>query len=667
MSKKKAEIVLCITQDDASAAVSKALLAQLDAIRAKSQEMSGALNQLSTAQQKVVDDTQKRIDLEGKLLSGAGNLATTSAAVVANIAKLVGGTSTQLKEALEKVSTLAEIFKGAMEAIKTSQELLHALKEYRGLPGGSGAPKGGKEGAQGAAIQGVKTEAGAVEKVIDASADKAINTMFSGLASKLKGVGTSAATKIESLVGSLGSTLKGVATTAATRVETLLTGMSPNLGKAAEQAAKKLGSLVSSMGSKLQTAAGALGSKFESLKGPLSSALGSITGFFAGAGALAAGLAAVIAGAVAYIGVKLDEMFNNGRVLRTIKGWGKQVGHFFGTDLPTGELLPEDQRKAQEAAERKLAPVVKHNEVQKEVRGAQREYFAARGLGKDFNKHDLSQANDEIDKAESDWERIENRNDSTNLPMLREGRLAAYDHFKEAQEHILETTRETTKELESQLSTQRQQVTQAEKLVEQENARFQGRKADFGRLPKDIQQQIATIGNKLGTGKDLSDAEAELSDKYGFFKAATTKHYASKVTDDQARALQRGGESGIEAAVKAVADAKANEKKIQEALETSVRREQELTARILKARIEIAKIKSENLGEKLKVNTELPNLGTGAEAPKPPGHGQNTGHQQVAAHLAGELLAAMTKHLVPAIHETMRRTAAQITNAGSLT
>jgi hypothetical protein len=98
-----------------------------------------------------------------------------------------------------------------------------------------------------------------------------------------------------------------------------------------------------------------------------------------------------------------------------------------------------------------------------------------------------------------------------------------------------------------------------------------------------------------------------------------------------------------------------------------VRREQELTAPSLKARIEIAKIKSENLGEKLKVNTELPNLGTGAEAPKPPGHGQNTGHQQVAAHLAGELLAAMTKHLVPAIHETMRRTAAQITNAGSLT
>jgi len=42
------------------------------------------------------------------------------------------------------------------------------------------------------------------------------------------------------------------------------------------------------------------------------------------------------------------------------------------------------------------------------------------------------------------------------------------------------------------------------------------------------------------------------------------------------------------------------------------------------------------------------------------------GHQQVAADIAREWHAAMTTHLVPAIHETMRRTAAQITNGSSL-
>jgi hypothetical protein len=130
-------VTLQLLAHQANGAASKELLGQLDAIRAKAEEMAGRLNQLDTAQKGLLDNASKRSDLQVKLLSGAGELATASASVVKNIAQLVGGSSEELNKALEKVQTVAETFKSAMDVIKASREVLQYLREYAATGAGA--------------------------------------------------------------------------------------------------------------------------------------------------------------------------------------------------------------------------------------------------------------------------------------------------------------------------------------------------------------------------------------------------------------------------------------------------------------------------------------------------------------------------------------------------
>ena len=531
---------------------------------------------------------------------------------------------------------------------------------------------------------------------MEASAHKSLDSLFSGLATKLKTVGATAGGKIESMVGGLGSKLKGVAETAATRVENLLSGMSPKLGAAAANAAQKLGSLVGEMGSKLKSAAGVIGTKVESLGPALRTAMGSITGFFGGITAVTAGLAAVIAGAVAYIGVKLDEMFNNGRILRKIQEWARKVGDVFGANLPTGEVPKEAQEKAQKDAEHNLRVTETRNSLKKDVRDAQRATFVGLGKAEAFDRDDLAKARGDVADANKRWDNPDNHNDSTMLGAMQAERIAAYEHVKEAQEHILDATRETTRELQSQLDTQRQQVAQAAKLVEQEKARFEGRKADFAQLPADVQAKLAAIGNKLGKHKPLNDDEAELSKKYGFFRAAVTAHYAGKVNKDYVAALKAGGESGVEAAENAVQEAKAKEAELQKSIKESLQHEKDLYLQIYDTVTKIVQIKGATLPTHLQPKTALPNLGgdqpssgdaSGRQSsrdsnPKPTNEHTAGGSQstdgsgrseyptdsQSTAGKASQKFAeafdsAVQQHLVPAIDGSIRRAAACINNS----
>jgi hypothetical protein len=643
----KIEIALAFVPDPGNAIVSKQLLDQLESLRKKAVDIGkdvraqlssawtsandaskaavkqmtdglGSLQKIGAAQDALAKGAKERMDTQVKFLSGMGELASSSLSVVKNIAQL--GTESEkssvaVDNAFKKIEVAFKAFEVSVSTFNKGKEQLEFFKQLRN-------------------VESPPMNVGAAAGLVG---------------SKLKGFGASVATKGGALLGDI----------------------SPGLQEATEKAATKLKSMVGVMGSRLQDAASAMGEKFGTLGTAVGGALGKVGSLFGGLTGLAGGLVAVIASAVASIAVSLDKMFNNGRVLRAIKA---KVSSIFGLDQPTGDVPPEQTKQDRENADRALDAVKTPNALRKEVREAQRDYFATRGREKDFDIYDLGHAHVEVINANAANETFKSNSAHSSVPepAHKEARLSAYDHVKEAQERILETTRQTTRELQSQLGTQHQQVAAAQQLVEQEKARFEGRKADFGRLPKEVQDRLVAIAKKVKSGKDISDEESEYSDKYGFFRAATTKHYAGKLRPDQISALQGAGESGVEAAVKAVADAKANEKKIQEALESSVQREKTLTEQILKTRMEIVRVKGENLGEKLKVNTELPNLGSGGETgtlphqqPQgPAGQGQAGDHRQAAADFAHEFDTAVIMHLLPAMKESMRGLGARITNAG---
>jgi hypothetical protein len=426
-----------------------------------------------------------------------------------------------------------------------------------------------------------------------------------------------------------------------------------------------------------------MGEKFGALGTAVGGALGKVGALFGGLTTVAAGLVAVIAAAVASIAVSLDKMFNNGRLLRAIK---TRVGSIFGWDLPTGDEDPQDRAATLGRADRAIGPAKLRVDVRKDLRDAQRDYFAGTGQEEDFDKYNLEQALNEKKEAEHNWAKI-NKNAPAATQVSNEERLGAYEHVKEAQQHILDATRATTKELQTQLATQHQQVTQAKVLVEQEQARFKGRKAEFAKLPKEVRSQLAAIGNKIGAHKDLTESEAELSDRYGYFRKATTDFYSKKVSDPEERALIAGGESGVEEAVKAVADAKAKERDIQKSIEDSVRREKDLVKEIYQAWKDIIELKMATLRKDQRPDTNLPALGADTHAGLPAqhngmpaserrsaahgsqsGHGGSYGsygsdHRQSAADFAHEFGEARRKHLLPAMTESLRGLGARITNA----
>jgi hypothetical protein len=190
MSKKKIDIVLCVSQDDGNSAVSKELLAQLDAIRVKSQEMSTRLNDLGVAGDKLVNNAKKRIELQGKLLSGAGDLATACATVVTNVATVFGTSSEGLNKALDKIKTVAETFKSTMEVIKTSREVLEYLRDY-GASANAISGKGKAAGEATIAIAGAAkpaaTEARLADKLEEAGiAAQGLSMMLKDVAAKMR-------------------------------------------------------------------------------------------------------------------------------------------------------------------------------------------------------------------------------------------------------------------------------------------------------------------------------------------------------------------------------------------------------------------------------------------------------------------------------------------------
>jgi hypothetical protein len=659
-----ANLIVSLVADPGNATASKELLEQIDSIEKKAVDMGKEIRrQLSSAWTSAHDasvsavttmkqglDTLQKIGQaqetiqakakehsadQLKFFSGMGELASSSLDVVKNIAQL--GTSSEesskaVEAAFTKIEKVFKAFEGSINVLKTANGQLKAFKELRNV------------------------ESPAMN----------VGDAAKALWSKGKQIGGKAA--------SLGGDLLG--------------DVSPKLLEAAEKTGKTLKSAFTAAGSKLKAAFGAaeptlkaaastVGEVFGKLGKFASGALGKVSSVFGSLTGVAGGIVAVIGAAVASIVVSLDKMFNNGRMIGSLK---RRWDHFFGYDLPTGEI---DDKKLNEDTQKHLDELHFANATKAELREGQREFFASQGRAGDFDKYDLEQANKDVQRADAEFTKFREQGskDQSLIPKYKEENLAAYDRVKQAQEGILQTTRETTRELQSQLTSQRQQVAEAAKLVEQEKVRFQGRKADFARLPKDVRDQLAAIGNKIGSGKDLTDAEAELSDKYGFFHAATTKHYAGQVTEEQAGALQRGGESGVEAAVNALKEARQGEQNIQKAVEDSVRHEREQTDAIYKTRQKIAELKWEYwFGNTVpKLNTELPNLGDGsakqegqpAASPKQASDAadpqQKASKNEAASQTVAEFKTALDRllknELVPAILSLVSRTAARINNA----
>lgn len=672
--KGKTTLTVSIVADPANSVVSKELLDQLESLRKKAVDIGkviraqlssawtsahdasnsavktmneglGSLQKIAIAQETLASKAKEREGAQVKFLSGMGDLGSKTLEVAKNIVQLgtdSGKAADAVDKAFLKIDAAFKTFGGSVDVFNKVKEQLELLKQFRNVDSPA--------------------------KDISPYAKKGWSATKSGLgwiASKAKSGFIGAATKGDELLGDI----------------------SPGLQQATEHAATKLKAAVGAMGAKLKAAASQLGEKFGSLGQSISGALGKVGGMFGELTTVAGGLVVVIGAAVASIVVSLDKMFNSGMMVRSLK---MQWDHFVGNDLPTGDTT-ESQKKLHEDIEKNLDTLHFQNATQKEVREGQREFFASRGRAADFDKYDLEQANGAVQQAQSEFAkfRADGSKDQARIPELKEKNLAAYGRVKEAQEHILQTTRETTRQLDAQLISQQQQVVAAKKLVEQEKARFQERKADFAQLSKEDQDRLVGIGNKIGDNKKLTDAEAEFSKKYGYFHAATTEHYAAKVTDQQAQALARGGESGVETAVNALNEAKANEAKIQRAVADSVREERVQTDAIYKTRQRIAELEWEyRFGNQMpNLNTELPNLGESSAVKQgdsgepveqpfgPPAPSQTqpksedarqtitSGVPQVAVDFEKAFDSLVKNELVPAILSTVSRAIAKLNNA----
>jgi hypothetical protein len=672
----KANIEVSIVSSPSNAAASKELLDQLESLRKKAVDIGkvireqlssawasardssnsavktmneglGSLQKIGEAQEKIASKAKERADSQVKFLSGMGELASKTAEVAKNIV-LVGTNSEEASKAVEKafgkIENAFKAFSGGLEVFNKAKEQLEMLKQLRNVESPA--------------------------KDLGPIATKAVSMTKSGLgwtASKAKSGFAAAATKGDELLGDI----------------------SPGLQKATEQAASKLKAAVGAMGTKLKAAASEMGDKFGSLGQSVSGALGKVGAWFGELTTLAGGLVAVIGAAVASIVVSLDKMFNNGMMVRSIK---MRWNHFFGNDLSTGDTT-EVEKETHKKIDENLDKLHFQKATHKELREGQREYFASQGRAGDYDKYELGQAKLDVSQAKSEYAEFKDKGsiDQARIPELKEKNLAAYDRVKEAQERILQSTRETTRELDAQLASQRQQVAAAEKLVEQEKARFQGRKAQFAQLPEDVRHRLSDIGRKIGSGKDLTDTEADYAHKYDYFNAAVTKHYAAKINPDEEAALKAGGESGVETAVNAVNEARANEAKIQKAVEASVREERVQTEAIYKTRQQIAELKWDyrfgTIGVP-KLNTELPNLGPSSSSVSPDSSGQAVNHApssptasqrqaqsdsashtttagvpQAAVDFEKAFDALLKNELVPAILETVRRAVAKLNNA----
>jgi hypothetical protein len=410
---------------------------------------------------------------------------------------------------------------------------------------------------------------------------------------------------------------------------------------------------------------------------------------------------------VAVIGIAVTEVLQwaTGGKLLGFKGslMGAEWKHWFGSGhgVPgEGKIDPEELEGARKRSEEFSGRVTKSDELAKEMRAAQREYFTSIGREKDYNRYDLKEARAEVVAADRAWDA--GHEDSSKQKGLAEQRIAANEHLAETQGRIAQLQKETTRELQSQLDKQREQISLAEKQAGQENARF-------GRLSAADRQAITRIGKKIQQGQAPNEIEMRYLDKKGFGKAVTDKYFADKVTADQQSVL--GTLNGI--APNALAEMRAQADKLQKMVEGSAQSEKEDQAQRRDTRARGNALKGATLPPAMQPKTELPRLDgepaemefetdaagrkirkgrapqpnaepqNGAQGPAPhrqecttgdkdaqQGQGQDgpapDGLQQASVKFEREFEAVLERCLLPAIEDGLRRLAARINNASSI-
>jgi hypothetical protein len=287
---------------------------------------------------------------------------------------------------------------------------------------------------------------------------------------------------------------------------------------------------------------------------------------------ISAGLAAtvgIIAGALVGIAAGIYQLVNFKHPAGA--GWINTTFRGFKTGEVDQDQMRADQRRSQELAQ----GVAGRQSIAEQLRSGRAALYGANPAQERENAtRDLAQSMKDLKLAQTEranW--LKGPQDSASLAAIGQKELGAYKEASASQQKILELTRQTTQELQSQLETQKQQVIAATKLVEQEKARFESTLARAARLPRAEQQTLVDINQRIAGGK-ASEFDFRHLDKLGYGKKLADEWY---IKHNAIPGLKGGlvglGESGVEAAQKLQAQAQAGVKKAQDAVTDSAAKE----------------------------------------------------------------------------------------------
>jgi hypothetical protein len=264
---------------------------------------------------------------------------------------------------------------------------------------------------------------------------------------------------------------------------------------------------------------GAVASRFA---GRAAGGVGAAGAGAAGTAAVGGGIAATLgawaflAGGITALGTQVYQMARGRNPIGT--GWWGST--FLGQS--TGEIDQEKLQAAQRRSHELAQGVIGRQSITDQLRSGRYALYAGNpAQEREAATRDLAQAMKDLKAAQTEranW--LKGPQDTSNLAAMDEKQLKALHQAKEAQERILQLTRQTNQEYAQQLET-------AKKLVEQEKSRNQSTLARFGQLPRAEQMALIDAQKQIQGGNATEMTWRHLA-KSGFGKSIVETHFAAE-------------------------------------------------------------------------------------------------------------------------------------------